>query len=132
MRRLPQQHKNFNVTRQRDERAFRQLLVLLAGGLMLAVGFSVAVWQHVAAMRCGYQNEALREERARLLAEQQQLQLALDEASAPGALERAARQLGMQPARAAQMSSAARTVAQNAVHPTAALVGAATVSAARR
>lgn len=118
--------------RQRDERAFRQLLVLLTGGLLLAVGFSVAVWQHVAAMRCGYQNEALRQEREKLLAEQQQLQLALDEASAPGALERAARQLGMQPARAAQMSSAARTAAQTAVHPTAALMRAATVSAARR
>ncbi len=108
MRRLPQQQRNFNVQRERDERAFRRLLMLLAGGLLLAGGFAVAVGQHFKTVQYGYGNEALRRERAQLLAEQQQLQLALDQAAAPAALDRAARELGMQPARAAQISAASR------------------------
>src|SRR2546423_13616945 len=130
MRRLPQQHKNINVARERDERAERRQLWLLFGGLLLAGGFVIGVWQHFAAVQYGYKNETLRQERARLLAEQEQLRLALAEAAAPAALERAARQLGMQPARAAQIGSNPRAHAQGAAaHPTAALVGAATVSA---
>ena len=132
MRRLPQQQRNTNVLRERDERAFRRLLVLLAGGLLLAGGFVVAVGQHFKAVEYGYRSEALRRERERLLAEQQQLQLALDEAASPAALERAARALGMQPTRAAQMGSAPRADEQSTVHPAAALVGATTVSAVRR
>ena len=130
MRRLPQQQRNSDVRRERDERAFRRLLVVLAGGLLLAGGFVVAVGQHFAAVQYGYRNEALRREREQLLAEQQQLQLALDEATSPAALERAARELGMQPARAAQMGGATRGAAT--VHSAAALVGAATVGATRR
>ncbi len=133
MRRLPQQHRNSDVRRERDERAFRRLLVLLAGGLLLAGGFIVAVGQHFAAVQYGYRSEALRREREQLLAEQQQLQLALDEATSPAALERAARELGMQPARAAQMGGAPRADANRpTVRAAAALVGAATVSALRR
>ena len=132
MRRLPQQQRNANVLRERDERAFRRLLVLLAGGLLLAGGFVAAVGQHFKAVEYGYKSETLRRERARLLAEQQQLQLALDQAASPAALERAARALGMQPTRAAQMGTAPRADAQTTVRSTAVLVGAATVSAARR
>ncbi|MFL6208418.1 MAG: hypothetical protein ACJ74W_06180 [Pyrinomonadaceae bacterium] len=132
MRRLPQQQRNANVLRERDERAFRRLLVLLAGGLLLAGGFVVAVGQHFKAVDYGYRNEALRREREQLLAEQQQLQLALDAAAAPGALARAAEQIGMQPARAAQMSTTPRADAERTVHPTTALAGLTTVSAARR
>ena len=132
MRRLPQQQRNANVLRERDERAFRRLLVLLAGGLLLAGGFVAAVGQHFKAVEYGYKSETLRRERARLLAEQQQLQLALDQAASPAALERAARALGMQPTRAAQMGTAPRADAQTTVRPTAVLVGAATVSAPRR
>jgi hypothetical protein len=132
MRRLPQQQRNSDVRRERDERAFRRLLVLLAGGLLLAGGFVVAVGQHFAAVQYGYRSEALRREHAQLLAEQQQLQLALDEATSPAALERAARELGMQPARATQMGGASRVAAQPTVRAAAALVGAATVSATRR
>jgi hypothetical protein len=132
MRRLPQQHRNSDVRRERDERAFRRLLVLLAGGLLLAGGFVVAVGQHFAALQYGYRNEALRREREQLLAEQQQLQLTLDEATSPAALARAARGLGMQPARAAQMGGAPRAASQPTVRAAAALVGAATVSAVRR
>src|SRR5215210_7416487 len=115
MRRLPQQQRNTNVLRERDERAFRRLLVLLAGGLLLAGGFVVAVGQHFRAVEYGYRSEALRRERERLLAEQQQLQLALDEAASPATLERAARALGMQPTRAAQMGSAPRADEQSTV-----------------
>ena len=133
MRRLPQQQRNANVLRERDERAFRRLLVLLAGGLLLAGGFVAAVGQHFKAVEYGYKSETLRRERARLLAEQQQLQLALDQAASPAALERAARALGMQPTRAAQMGTVASSAdPQPTVRPTAVLVGAATVSAARR
>ena len=131
MRRLPQQQRNFDVRRERDERAFRRLLVVLAGGLLLAGGFIVAVGQHFAAVQYGYQNEALRREREQLLAEQQQLQLALDEATSPVALERAARAIGMQPTCAAQMNGVSRATKQNTVRAAAQLVGAATVRAAR-
>lgn len=130
MRRLPQQQCNFNVPRGRDKRAFRRLLMLLAGGLLLAGGFAVAVGQHFKAVQYGYGNEALRRERAQLLAEQQQLQLALAQAAAPAALDRAARELGMQPARAAQMSGAARANdngQRTAARPAAALSGATSV-----
>ena len=132
MRRLPQQQNNSNVARERDERADRRQLVLLVGGLLLAGGFVVTIWQHFSAVQYGYKNEALRQEHARLLAEQQQLQLTLDEAAAPVALERAARQLGMQPARAAQMSGARRTESERAAQPGAALAGATVVEALNR
>src|SRR5918911_3016270 len=128
MRRWPRQQRNANVLRERDERAFRRLLVLLAGGLLLAGGFVVAVGQHFKAVEYGYRSEALRREHERLLAEQQQLQLALDEAASPAALERAARAIGMQPASAAQMNGAPRATRQNTVRAAVALVGAATVS----
>ena len=128
MRRWPRQQRNANVLRERDPRAFRRLLVLLAGGLLLAGGFVVAVGQHFRALDYSYRNEALRKERERLLAEQEQLQLALDEATSPLALARAAEQIGMQHPRAAQMS----TAAPRTVRPTAALVGLTTVGAARR
>src|SRR5918911_3723597 len=123
MRRWPQQQRNASVLRERDPRAFRRLLVLLAGGLLLAGGFVVAVGQHFRALDYSYRNEALRRERERLLAEQEQLQLAFDEATSPGALARAAERIGMQHARAGQMSTAARADAQRAVRPTAAPVG---------
>ena len=132
MRRLPQQQHNANVLRERDERAFRRLLVLLAGGLLLAGGFVVAVGQHFKVVDYGYRNETLRRERERLLAEQQQLQLALDAAAAPAALARAAERIGMQPARAAQMSTTPRGDTESTVRPAAALVGITTVSAPRR
>lgn len=131
MRRLPQQQRNSNVQRERDERAFRRLLMLLAGGLLLAIGFAFAVGQHVKAVQYGYDNETLRRERAALLAEQQQLQLALAQAAAPATLDRAARDLGMQPARAAQMRNAVRASANEqhvAARPAAVLSGVTTAA----
>ena len=132
MRRLPQQQNNSNVARERDERADRRQLILLAGGLLLAGGFFIAIWQHFAAVQYGYQNEALRQEHARLLAEQQRLQLELDKAATPAALELAARQLGMQPARATQMAGARRTETERAAQAGAALAGTTVVDVLNR
>ena len=131
MRRLPPQQNNSNVARERDERADRRQLILLAGGLLLAGGFFIAIWQHFAAVQYGYQNEALRQEHARLLAEQQRLQLELDKAATPAALELAARQLGMQPARATQMA-ARRTETERAAQAGAALAGTTVVDVLNR
>ena len=132
MRRLPPQQNNANVARERDERADRRQLILLAGGLLLAGGFVFAIWQHFAAVQYGYGNETLRQEHARLLAEQQRLQLELDEATAPAALELAARQLGMQPARATQMAGARRNETERAAQAGAALAGATVVDVLKR
>ena len=108
MRRLPQQHPNPHVRRQRDPRAARRQAILLAGCLVLAGGFLYAVRQQILAVDYGYKTEALRREREELLDEQRKLKLALEESSSPARLEEAGRELGMQPARAAQIEAAAR------------------------
>jgi cell division protein FtsL len=82
-------------------------MLLLAGCLVLAAGFVYAVRQQVLAVDYGYKTEALRHERERLLDEQRRLLLAVEESSSPAQLEQAARELGMQPARAAQIEPAA-------------------------
>ena len=105
MNRLPPPQRNANIRRERDRRALTSLFIVLACGLVIACGFVAAVGQHFAAVRYGYQNEELRQERARLVAEQEQLLLALDRAAAPGALEQAARRIGMQAARPAQLGA---------------------------
>ncbi|MGH9942908.1 MAG: hypothetical protein ACRD9R_11195 [Pyrinomonadaceae bacterium] len=107
MRRLPpqQQYRNSDVRRERDRGAFARQLWLLSGGLLVAGGFVVVLCLHFAAVRHGYRNEELRRERARLLEEQRQLQLELSEATSPATLERAARRLGLQPARPHQMET---------------------------
>jgi cell division protein FtsL len=107
MRRLPPpQYGNPRVLRQRDWRVVRRQVVLLACGLLMAGGFVLAVGQRFAAVRYGYGSEQLREERARLVAERERLLLELSAATAPGSLEQAARQIGMQPARASQIGGA--------------------------
>lgn len=105
MRRLPQQYPNPHVRRQRDARAARRQAVLLAGCLVLACGFLYAVRQQILAVDYGYKTEALRREREELLDEQRRLKLALEESSSPAKLEEAGRELGMQPARAAQIEA---------------------------
>lgn len=111
MRRFPQQNLNSGVRRERDTRALKRQLIMLVCGLAMACGFVAAAGQHFAAVRYGYDSEKLRGERQRLLAEQQQLIMQINMATAPAALDRAAREIGMQPARPAQINAARARVA---------------------
>ena len=113
MRRLPQQYPNPHVRRLRDPRAARRQAILLAGCLVLACGFIYAVRQQILAVDFGYKTEALRREREELLDEQRRLLLAVEESSSPARLEEAGRELGMQPARAAQIEAAAAPRAES-------------------
>jgi uncharacterized protein HemX len=107
MRRVPQQYPNPNVRRERDPRAARRQKLLLLGCLVLACGFLYAVRQQVSAVDYGYKTEALRREREQLLDEQRKLLLAVEESSSPAQLEGVGRELGLQPARASQIETAA-------------------------
>lgn len=109
MRRFPQQNLNKGVRREHDRRALKRQLMMLVCGLVMAGGFVAAAGQHFAAVRYGYEGEELRLKRARLLEEQQQLLLRINEATSPAALEHAALEIGMQPARAAQIKRAPHT-----------------------
>lgn len=108
MRRVPQQYPNPYVRRERDPRAARRQALLLLGCLLLACGFIYAVRQQILAVDYGYKTEVLRREREELLDEQRRLLLAVEESSSPARLEEAGRELGMQPARAEQIETAAR------------------------
>ncbi len=130
MRRLPQQCINVHVRRERDPRAARRQVRLLAACLVLAAGFVFAVRQQIAVFEYGYKTEALRREREALLDEQRRLRVALEEHSSPEKLERAARGLGLQPARAAQIEARGR--ADEPRSETRTLMGATTASAVLR
>ena len=106
MRRVPQSYPNTRVRRTADPRASRRQKLLLAGCLVLALGFVLAVSRQIMAVEYGYKTEALRREREQLLDEQRRLLLAVEENSSPVHLEQAARGLGMQPATAAQIEAA--------------------------
>jgi cell division protein FtsL len=108
MRRVPQSYPNTRVRRTADPRASRRQKLLLAGCLVLAFGFVFAVSRQILAVEYGYKTEALRREREQLLDEQRRLLLAVEENSSPVHLEQAARELGMQPATAAQIEASAR------------------------
>lgn len=115
MRRVPQQYPNPYVRRERDPRAARRQALLLAGCVILACGFIYAVRQQILAVDYGYKAEVLRREREELLDEERRLRVEFEESSAPARLEEAGRELGMQPARAAQIEAAgARRVPQQA------------------
>ena len=131
-RRVPQQYPRPYVRRERDPRAARRQMMLLAGCLVLAAGFVYAVRQQVLAVGYGYKTEALRREREQLLDEQRRLLLAVEESSSPAQLEQAARELGMQPARAAQIESAAPQREQCQVRGGRVLVTAATAATVMR
>jgi cell division protein FtsL len=100
------QHGKTSVRRERDRRALRRQVALLACGMLTACGFVFAAGQRFVAVRYGYGSEQLREERARLVSERERLLLELNEATAPGTLEQAARGIGMQPARPSQIGDA--------------------------
>src|SRR5215213_1470450 len=103
MKRFPEHQLNAKVRRTRDVTALSRLALLLFCGLVLAGGFVFAAKQHFAAVQYGYENETLRNERKRLLDENQRLALEKERATAPDKLEPAARRLGLKPARPRQI-----------------------------
>ena len=109
MRRVPRQHLNRNVRRERDPRALMRQAVLVTCGLLLVVGFFATVQQKFVAVDYGYQSERLRREREQSVEEQRRLLLELEETSSPAQLEESARRLGLQPTHATQLSASRRT-----------------------
>jgi cell division protein FtsL len=103
VRRLPSKQQNAINAQRSDRTAQTRLALLLLCGLVLAGGFLYACGLHFAALRYGYQTETLRREREQLLEEQRRFLLEREEAASPVRLERAARQLGMQPMQPGQM-----------------------------
>ncbi len=110
VRRIPSRQRNARIARERDRGAILRLGMLLLCGLTLAGGFVYAGGQHFGALRLGYETENLRKVRNELAAEQQRFLLEREAAASPARLERAARQLGMQPMQAAQIDPLKRTV----------------------
>jgi cell division protein FtsL len=80
-----------------------RLGLLLLCGLSLAGGFVYAGVQHFAALKLGYETQNLRKVRDTLAAEQRRFLVERETVASPARLERAARQLGMQPMQAAQI-----------------------------
>ena len=103
VRRLPSKQRNTRVVQGPDRTAQTRLGLLLLCGLVLAGGFLYAGGLHFAALRYGYETETLRREREHLIEEQRRFLLEREEAASPVRLERAARQLGMQPMQPNQM-----------------------------
>ena len=105
MKRVPSKQRNSRINHDRDPRALYRLALLLCCGLVLAGGFVFAARQHFVAVQYGYQSEALRRERDRLLQEQQHLMLQKEQAFAPAQLESEARELGLRPLAAIQLET---------------------------
>lgn len=128
IRRIPSTQRNAPLVRERDQWALVRLALLLICGLALAGGFVYAGVQHFAALSFGYQTENQRKIRDEETELQRRLLLEREAAVSPARLERAARQLGLQPLRAAQIdplraikNSAAKNAppaSQNAASPT--------------
>jgi len=106
MKRIPEQQRNAKVRRSRDVTALSRLALLLFCGAVLAGGFVFAAKQHFAAVQYGYKSENLRNERKKLIEDNQRLALEKERVSAPSKLEPAARNLGLQPATAGQIVKA--------------------------
>ena len=115
--RVPAEHRNARIRRERDPRALSRLMLLLFCGLVLAGGFVFAAQQHFAAVKYGYTSEELRQERDRLQREQQLLILQREQASAPGRLESAARSLGLKPISSAQVGTARNAQSRTSIAP---------------
>ena len=111
MRRIPSRHRNAPVARERDRGALKRFSFLLACGLVLAGGFVYAGGQHFAALRLGYQTEKLRNALTDAREEQRRLMVEKEIAASPARLERAARQLGMQPMQPAQIDPLKQRIA---------------------
>jgi cell division protein FtsL len=110
IRRLPAKQRNARVTREYDNGALVRLAMLLLCGLTLAGGFVYAGCQHFAALKLGYETESLRKVRNELVEDQRRFLLEREAAVSPARLERAARELGMQPLQAAQIDPLKRIV----------------------
>ena len=110
VRRIPSRQRNTRVARDRDRGALLRLGLLLFCGLTLAGGFVYAGDQHFAALKLGYETENLRKVRNELAEDQRRFLLEREAAASPARLERAARQLGMQPLQAEQLDPLKRTV----------------------
>jgi cell division protein FtsL len=130
---MPQQHANTRIRRERDAAVLKRQMLLLGSCLLLAVGFIMAARQQIVAVQYGYETEKLRSERENLLDEQKRLLLSLEEHSSPAQLERAARELGLQPTRATQIATGAQQEeAKDASGGAHAFVGAAAAGASLR
>ena len=105
MKRVTSKQRNTRIIHDRDPRALSRLALLLFCGLVLASGYVFAARQHFAAVQYGYQSEALRQERDKLLQEQQHLLLRREQAFAPAQLEAEARELGLRPVAASQFEN---------------------------
>jgi len=103
MRRVPSKHRNALIVRERDRDALKRLSLLLIAALVLAGGFVYAGVQHFAALRLGYETEKLRNALTDAKEEQRRLTVQKEIVASPARLERAARQLGMQPLQASQL-----------------------------
>jgi cell division protein FtsL len=113
MQRIPEQQRNARVRRAHDKTALSRLALLLFCAFVLAGGFVFAAKQHFAAVQYGYQSESLRNEKKQLIEDNQRLALEKEQASAPSRLEPAARQLGLLPATAGQISGSSRSAKSN-------------------
>jgi cell division protein FtsL len=91
------------VARERDRGAFLRLGLLFLCGLTLAGGFVYAGVQHFAALKLGYETQNLRKVRDSLAEDNRRFLLEREAMASPVRLERAARQLGMQPMQASQI-----------------------------
>ncbi len=110
VRRIPSTQRNAPVVHERDQWALVRLALLLLCGLVLAGGFVYAGVQHFAALKFGYQTENQRKIREEQTEQQRRLLLEREAAASPARLERAARQLGMQPMQAAQIDPLKRAI----------------------
>jgi cell division protein FtsL len=97
--------------RERDRGALKRFSFLLICGLLLAGGFVYAGGQHFAALKLGYQTEKLRTALTEAREEQRRLTVEKEVAASPARLERAARQLGMQPMQPAQIDPLRQRIA---------------------
>src|SRR5215471_7114460 len=104
MRRVPSRHRNAPiVVKERDRDVVKRFSSLLAAAAILAIGFLYAGHQHFAALRLGYETEKLRNTLTGAKEEQRRLTVQKEIVASPARLERAARQLGMQPLQASQL-----------------------------
>jgi cell division protein FtsL len=130
VRRIPSRQRNAGVARERDRGAFLRLGLLFLCGLMLAGGFVYAGVQHFAALKLGYETQNLRKIRDGLAEDNRRFLLEREAVASPGRLERAARQLGMQPMQASQIDPL-NSVARGSVNKNPSTQNAMTGSAAK-